>query len=221
MVLDRLHDHLTHFYLKSDFLSYWNSLSPEFENLYTLVTINVTIKLLNTRRESASSKTFQDYISLLLSENLTEAAKSNYLIDSSRNCSEPGTQANDHQDIHTAFCKGLKWEVKFVSKSVINLSRRNLSPPEISLLSKGLKFVPSASKIDRAKLKGEREREFEENGRKLHLMRPFCNYDWTFRADKFRPKSSFNPRNTSTIIETYLSCLKERFLDIGTTSKRQ
>ena len=221
MVLDRLHDHLTHFYLKSDFLSYWNSLSPEFENLYTLVTINVTIKLLNTRRESASSKTFQDYISLLLSENLTEAAKSNYSIDSSRNCSEPGTQANDHQDIHTAFCKGLKWEVKFVSKSVINLSRRNLSPPEISLLSKGLKFVPSASKIDRAKLKGEREREFEENGRKLHLMRPFCNYDWTFRADKFRPKSSFNPRNTSTIIETYLSCLKERFLDIGTTSKRQ
>ena len=157
MVLDWLLDHLTHFYLKSDFLSYWNSLSPEFENLYTLVTINVTIKFLNTRRESASSKTFQDYISLLLSENLTEAAKSNYSIDSSRNCSEPGTQANDHQDIHTAFCKGLKWEVKFVSKSVINLSRRNLSPPAISLLSKGLKFVPSASKIDRAKLKGERE----------------------------------------------------------------
>ena len=163
MVLDRIDDHLTHFYLKSHFLSYWNSLSPEFENLYALVTINVTIKLLNTQRESASSKTFQDYISLLLSENLTEAAKSNYSIDSSRNCSELGTEANDHQDIHSAFCKGLKWEVKFVSKSVINLSRRNLSPPEISLLSKGLKFVPSANKIDRAKLKRERERESSKN----------------------------------------------------------
>ena len=157
MVLDRLHDHLTHFYLKSDFLSYWNFLSPEFENLYPLVTINVTIKFLNTRKEKASSKTFQDYISLLLSDDLTEAAKSNYSIDSSRNCSELGTQANNHEDIHTAFCKGLKWEVKFVSKSAINLSRRNLSPPEISLLSKGLKFVPSANKIDRAKLKRERE----------------------------------------------------------------
>ena len=83
--------------------------------------------------------------------------------------------------------------------------------------------MPSANKIDRAKLKREREREreFEEYGRKLHLMWHFRNYEGTFRADKFRPKSSFNPRNTSTIIETYLSCLKERFLGIGIPSKRQ
>ena len=40
---------------------------------------------------------------------------------------------------------------------LINLSRRNLSPSEISLLSKGLKFVPAANKIDCAKLKTELE----------------------------------------------------------------
>ena len=33
-------------------------------------------------------------------------------------------------------------------------------------------------------------------------------------ADRFRPKSSFNPRNKDVIIETYLSCLEERLLDI-------
>ena len=58
---------------------------------------------------------------------------------------------------------GVILEGKFVSKNVINLSRRNLSPSEMSLLSKGLKFVPTANKIDHAKLKTE----LEEYGRKL------------------------------------------------------
>ena len=101
-----------------------------------------------------------------MTEVLNEEEKSNDLLDSTGNCSEPCTQTNDHQDINTAFYKGLRLEGKFVSKNVFNLSRRNLSPPEISLLSKGLKFVPSANKIDRAKLK----RELEKYGRTLRLM---------------------------------------------------
>ena len=44
---------------------------------------------------------------------------------------------------------------------------------EISLLSKELKFVPNANKIDLAKLK----RELAEYGRKLRLM-------WHFRYDE-------------------------------------
>ena len=39
-------------------------------------------------------------------------------------------------------------------------------------------------------------------------------------ADIFRPKSSFNRRNKDVIIETYLSCLEERLLDIEIPSKR-
>ena len=65
-----------------------------------------------------------------------------------------------------------KLEGKFVSKKVINLSRRNLSSAEISLLSKGSKFVLTANKIGQAKLK----RKLKEYGRKLRLM-------WHFRND--------------------------------------
>ena len=50
--------------------------------------------------------------------------------------SEPGTQANDHQNINTTFYKGLRLEGTFVSKNLFNLLRRNLSPPEIFLLPK-------------------------------------------------------------------------------------
>ena len=76
--------------------------------------------------------------------------------------------------------------------------------------------MPSANKIDWAKLK----RVLEEYGRKLRLMWHFRNDEWTFTADKFRPKCSFNPRNKDTIIESYLSCLKEGLLDIEIPSKR-
>ena len=40
----------------------------------------------------------------------------------------------------------------FVSKNVVNLSRRNLTVSEVSLLSKGLNFVPTSSTIDKANL---------------------------------------------------------------------
>ena len=80
----------------------------------------------------------------------------------------------------------------------------------ISLLSKGLKLVPTANKIDRAKLKTE----LEEYGRKPQLIWHFRNDEKPFSYEKFRPKSTFNPRNKDTVIETYLSSLEERLLDI-------
>ena len=130
--------------------------------------------------------------------------------------SEPGKQYQNHQGNNTTSLNKPRLEGKFLSKNVINLSKRNLSRSEISLLSKGLKFVPSANKIDRAKLK----RELEEYGRKLRLIWHFRNDKRTFSTDKFRPKSSFNPRNKDAIIETYLSSLEERLLDIEIPSRR-
>ena len=61
-------------------------------------------------------------------------------------------EKHDNGNINNiATYKGERLESKFVSSNVINLSRRNLSEAEISLLSKGLKFVPTADKIVRAK----------------------------------------------------------------------
>ena len=102
-----------------------------------------------------------------------------------------------------------------VSGNVINPSRRNLSEAEISLFSKGLTFVPTANKIDRAKLKTE----YEEYGRKLWLIWQFRNDEKPFPHQKFRPKSTFNPRSKDTVIERYLTCLTERLLDLDISSK--
>ena len=45
-----------------------------------------------------------------------------------------------------------RYEGKFVSANIINLSSWHLSRDEISLLSKGLKFVPTPTQINKAKI---------------------------------------------------------------------
>ena len=120
--------------------------------------------------------------------------------------------------MRTLLCLGVinRLEGKFVSKNVIIVSRRNFSSTEISLLTKGLKFVPTANKFNQAKLK----RELEEYGRKLTLMGYFKNDERPFFKERFKPKSTFYPRNKDAVIETYLRCLEEMLLDIEVLSKR-
>ena len=111
---------------------------------------------------------------------------------------------------------GVRIECKFESKNVINLSRRNLSSSEISLLSKFLKIVPTANKKTHANLKTE----LEVYWRKLRVTWQFRNDKWSFAGDRFRQNSSCNPRNKDFIMETYLSCMEKELLDIEFTSRR-
>ena len=98
----------------------------------------------------------------------------------------------------------------FVSKKVVNLSRRNLTGSEMSLLSKGLNFVPTSNTKDKAKLK----MELEALGRILRLKWHFRNEENVFDLDQFKPKSTFNPRNKDAAIEVYMSSLEEKLMKI-------
>ena len=61
---------------------------------------------------------------------------------------------------------------KFVSANVENLSKRKLSKSEISLLSKGLKFIPTSNTIDKAKAFGRmlRMKWFFRNDEKQFIL---------------------------------------------------
>ena len=100
----------------------------------------------------------------------------------------------------------------FVSPNVLNLSKRQLSVAEISLLSKGLKFVPTPNFVNRAILK----EELEIFGRKLRLKWHFRNEESTGTFNPFRRKSKFNPKGKDAAIEMYLSRLEEEILAIDT-----
>ena len=103
-----------------------------------------------------------------------------------------------------------KLQGNFVSKNVVNLSRRNLTGSEITLLSKRLNFVPTSNTIDKAKLK----MELEALDRILRLKWHFRNGENVFDLDQFEPKSSFNPHNKDAAIEVYMSSLEEKLIKI-------
>ena len=70
------------------------------------------------------------------------------LSEDNSNDSEVAHEIDDKR----AKLKDHRLEGKFVSKNVINLLQRQLTKSEISLLSKGLKFVFTPNRIDTAKL---------------------------------------------------------------------
>ena len=106
-------------------------------------------------------------------------------------------------------------EGTFVTNNILNLSKRVLNPAEISLLSKGLKFVPTPNVVDRAALK----QDLENFGRKLRLAWHFRKDGNTFTPDPFRRKKNYNPPKNDAAIELYLSRLEEEILDINTRLK--
>ena len=108
-----------------------------------------------------------------------------------------------------------RFQGKFVSKNVVNLSSRELSASEISLLSKGLKFVPTPRGVNRAILK----QELETFGRILRLKWFYRNEVKSDVINPFRPKSNFNPKGKDASIEIYLSRLEDEILSIDTKLK--
>ena len=83
-----------------------------------------------------------------------------------------------------------RYEGKFVNPNVINLSKRHLSKDEISLLSKGLKFIPTPKHINKALIK----EKLETYGRKPRLMGHYRNEESEITINPLKNKSKFNPK---------------------------
>ena len=93
-----------------------------------------------------------------------------------------------------------KYKGKFVYPNVVNSSRRDLTSNEISPLSKGRKFVPSARNSNKARIK----EELKVCGRKLRLMWHelcFRNDEGEFSYDRFKKKSKFDLKRKDAAIE--------------------
>ena len=93
---------------------------------------------------------------------------------------------------------------------MINLSNKALSDSEISVLSKGLKFVATPKELDYLQIK----MDLENFGRRLRLKWHFRESEEFSEYPVFRPKSKFNPRNKDIAIEVYLSKLEEEIMKV-------
>ena len=59
---------------------------------------------------------------------------------------------------------------KFVSSSIVNLSRSNITSAEIELLEKGLSFVQTQEKIDKWQVKKDLEKLGQDIFLKMHYL---------------------------------------------------
>ena len=138
-----------------------------------------------TKRKSINNETFPlDNIVLQDSKNDI----SNDFNIETNNISENNSDSDFNSFVETTSSGRLKGI--FVSPNVFNLSSRQLSQAEISLLSKGLKFVPTPTFVNRALIK----EELEKFGRNLRLKWHFRNEESTGDFNPFRPKSKFNQK---------------------------
>ena len=111
-------EHLDLFTFPSDLSNYCENFCPDVVNIANLVTLNSPIR---------SSLKVTNYNNGNISDK-EEVNLSNPVPDRLSNA---------------ASLAGNRYKVNFVSPNVINLSKRNLTKDGISLLSKGLQFVPT------------------------------------------------------------------------------
>ena len=142
--LERYDEHLPFFKFKYDFNAFCYSKFPDFENIYILLTMNKGSGVFRTSSSSQVSQGESAVRDFVKSE-----GEENKIISSAGNTPDIEENHDNSNTNNIAKYKGERLKGKFVSSNVINVSRRNLSESEISLLSKGLKFVPIANKIDR------------------------------------------------------------------------
>ena len=98
---------------------------------------------------------------------------------------------------------------RFVSRSMVNLSRRELSEEDISLLSKGLKFPPTPTDIDKAQLKSN----FEAFNRRMRLRWHFRNNEDDYVPDKdssFKTNPHGSPLRMTLFLKTIFHCWRRR-----------
>ena len=192
----RFDEHLPHFTFLNDFLSFLEEFFPDVFNILNLVDI------------SSLNKTKRNKEVFPHMENSTNNTKT--ISDSKKD-----KVFKDLGEDNSCKCTDGRFTGHFISPNVVNLSGRHLSKAEISLLSKGLKFIPTPRNIDRVALK----EDLEAFGRKLRLAWHFRNEERSFESNPFRKKSKFNPKGKDAAIELYLSRLEEEILAIDTNLK--
>ena len=114
--LERFESHYQFFRLKSSFFNFCESFSPDFENLHCLLQLN---------ESEDDVETLKNHSSVAMRDVNTSS------IDNKLNVKD-----------NTAKMLVKKLQGNFVTKNVVNFSKRNLTDSEILLLSKGFNFVP-------------------------------------------------------------------------------
>ena len=157
LLIERFYEHLPHSRFKLDFVKFCNSNIEDSENLFNILTLDNMPGFFEKNKvsfNSVNNLVVNRHLYLDFENNEREEVNSacdfvsDVLSEDCSNDSEIVQKIGDNRDK----VKDNRLEGKCFSKNVISLLQRQLTGSEISLLSKGLKFVPTPNWIDKAKL---------------------------------------------------------------------
>ena len=160
----------------------------------------------NTANISLNDETLVNILADLLQDE-TEPLE---IITETKSIGETSENVNDKN-------QGQRIQGQFISKNVFNLSHRVLTETEISLLDKGLQFVPTPEKIDRHQIKKDLERLGRHIRLKMHFQyEPSANFS---TKPAFRVPSNWTPPINDIQLEIYLSEVEEQLMNINESGK--
>ena len=145
--VEYFNDFLTTYDFKQELLNFITSFIPDSENIYILGNLSSTFKQNCSELQN----------SVRIAQNISDSSEKDNIGE------------NNIAEVLDGQLKG-----KFVRPNIINLSTRILSKAEISFLSKGLKFIPTPTSVNKALIK----EEFECFGRKLYILWHFWNEEY-------------------------------------------
>ena len=139
------------------------------------------------------------------------------LMERSRTHGETSSQEEEVSNVEFPFDLDDNGRIcgRFENDKVINLSKRALSEAEVSVLSKGLKFVSTPKELDYSQIKID----LENFGRRLRLKWWFKDEEDFSEIPVFRPRSKFNPRHKDVAIEVYLSKIEDEIMKLSAVGK--
>ena len=194
---------LNFFSFKFNFLEFCNNFVPDLENVCYLLHLNNSDS--NKESSSENSESKQDCPTNSCKNACLEIGNGTSKVRNNGHIEREGNANGNQAVLLENRLKG-----NFVSKNVVNLSKRNLNDVEISLLSEGCNFVPTCNNIDKAKLK----MELEAFGRMLRLKWHFRNENKDINRYMFKTMSKFNLRNKDAATELSLSSLEEKLMKV-------
>ena len=187
----RLLEHSSLFTSFTNLKNFCDDFSPDILNLANLLTLAPSsVDIGNMSNISTNSEILSNETLNLSSSNKLNESSNEFFLER-------------EVQLYSTTILNNRYEEKFVSANVINLSSRHLSKVEIYLLSKELKFIP------KAKTKEEKE----VYGRRLRLIWHLRNDHREFDVDPFKKKFKFNSKGDAAI-EIYLSRLEEKNLSL-------
>ena len=185
--------------------------TPKAQDLDVIQKQITEMKQMMYEMQKAVNKEVEQY-NCLFSEHKTSPPQQRQMKSRTKNHKRKERRKNAHEKCRLT-------QRRANEKYIKNLSTQNLSDAQVSLLSKGLKFIPTPA-VREDKIRRQLLRDFDQFARRMRLRYIFRGSEK--RKHPFHVKSSWQPPvQPSVTLESYLEEVKTQLAEVNIEKPKQ